>query len=254
VGIGAFTATWSLVVSMVQTFAAPLLLRALRCLPPKASHGWPWALCLLLVSLCVAIMFTVSVVGSTNNGGGSATIINAVLVPGVFLWAACFAVMQTVHVSLALALCAELPPPVVQSGLLAAASAGRIVGVLVGSALFTFYYAFNVPVGGVSFNVTFTSFSACLWAGTVASLLVFLLSFVIRALLASARPAAVADADASQEEAGGTRARGVPTDDSDEPQAASSASATSVAVASPATAKTAAAAAAAIADAIPGHL
>ena len=194
--VGTLLASWSVVFATVQTAAAPLVLRAVRCSPPRAQHDWPWTLVLLACVFALALAFTLT------NPLQSTIAVNCIIVPGVLVYAVAYAIDTTVHQSIVVSLRGWLNPAVVDSGMLLATSAGRIGGVLIGSALYTYFAKSRVVASYEGISASLTSFSSCLWFSVLSTFFLFLLALSTKGLLQDVSVKANDD-DASNDDAAG---------------------------------------------------
>jgi hypothetical protein len=192
--VGAFLAGWTILYGIVQSTSGPIALKPLRCYPVAERHLAAWAGALAVWMAVVASIFTAL---STTAFGAGAPYAGAVALPsylfvpvvvvivvGLLVYAAIFGVNSAVHSYLAVAL-ADHDKVALDVGFYYMANAGgRLTGTLLGGVLYSFYVpgeAFTLPGVDSSAPVTvsadmdasarFVSFTACLWASVVWSLL-----------------------------------------------------------------------------------
>ena len=192
--VGAFLAGWTILYGVIQSASGPLALRPLKCEPASERHLMTWAAALAVWMAMVAGAFTAMSATAFGPGGTYAGAVMlppelfapavSVIVVGLLVYAVVFAVNSAVHSYLAVAL-ADHDKVAMDVGFYYMANAGgRLTGTLIGGVLYSYYvpgesYTLPDADGGDPTDVSadkdasarFVSFTTCLWASAIWSIL-----------------------------------------------------------------------------------
>jgi hypothetical protein len=163
IAVGSFLAGWVIMYGGVQSNTERLALKPLGCRPPTTRHLWPWAGALGVVTIVVALAFSLTV------RDRSIPIATTIVVTGLTVYAVVFAVNSSVH-SYLVVLLSDHDKVAQDVGFYYMSNAlGRFVGILVGGVLFSFYAQANDSK--TEDYARSESFAACLWASSVLTIL-----------------------------------------------------------------------------------